>query len=703
MRQSILDTFDDQSSGNINEKQFPFIDHTDESAMIDWLTQDIDAKFRSRASRLETLRRLDAMFKGLPYDVNNRGNNINDIDEQIGLRRPKSIYNFVNEMVEAKVSQRSRFKPAIAVLPNNVNIDDENRAESVKTLLTSKAQEIDLDGLISAGDKVNFLSGESYTYIPWNKDLGGIDPQYKQAIDMGIDLKYEDGTPIPVLCKGDIDIIVLGPDRCYHQLGKKRWEDVCDISICDWIHIDELKAEYPDKAADISSTEGAYYQYFDSYNRSDYEYHALVIEYFYKPTKFLPKGAYAKFIPGLLLETKLDAYPYADNELPVEFDTDIDSQGEITGRPFTANIEKLQRLHDMVSASMARGYAIANSPKWLYAKGSVDANKLTNQYSSLEVKGPIMPQLVSFNGVPSASLDILNWSENGISKASSVYGISRGEPPAGVKAAVALQFLDEQEMQRESRGMAKRQKRIINIYKKMLSRMQQFYTATDGRIFKYLGDDNSYLVSDFSTMDITGEYDIRIEHSSSLPDSKTGKIAAILDLNTATQADPMFNKEAIAQMLDLGNDRRFKQQNTAGLKAAQFKLQKILNREPHPEARAFDDLLVEYPIFMQALRQREFKGEDPDVMKSLQDYIMGMEFVMWKKAQINPIFKQKAMMFPDYPAFYNVPLMPPMMPAGPGAPTANPNQSPEAIGQMESNNQMMQDQQAINNENPGGN
>jgi len=698
VRQAILDSFDDGVSGNMNEHEFPFIDHTDESTMIDWLTQDIDSKFRSRATRLESIRRLDAMFKGLPYDVNQRGNNINDIDEQIGLRRPKSIYNFINEMVEAKVSQRSRFKPAIAVLPNNVNIDDENRAESVKLLLTSKAQDIDLDTLISEGDKINFLSGESYTYIPWNKDIGGIDPRYKAAVDAGLELKYEDGTPIPVVYKGDIDIIPLGPDRCYHQLGKKRWEDVCDVNICEWVHIDELKSEYPDKAADISATEGYYHQYFDSYNRNDYEYHALVVKYYYKPTKFLPKGAYVKFIPGTLLEVELDAYPYLDNELPVVFDTDIDSQGEITGRPFTANIEKLQRLHDMVSASMARGFAIANSPKWLYAKGSVDANKLTNQYSSLEVKGPIMPQLVSFNGVPAASLDILTWSEKGIEKASSVYGISRGEPPAGVKAAVALQFLDEQELQRESRGMAKRQRRIINIYKKMLSRMQQFYTPKDGRIFKYLGDDNSYLVSDFGTMDITGEYDIRIEHSSALPDSKTGKIAAILDLNTATQADPMFNKEAIAQMLDLGNDRRFKQENTAGLKAAQFKLQKILNGEAHPEPRPFDELLIEYPLFMQALRQREFKGEDPIVMNSLIEYITGMEYLIWKRAQINPVFKQKAMMFPDYPAFYNVPLMAPM-----AAPMGAPGEPVEGIDTMESNDQMMKDQQAMTNEIPGGN
>lgn len=701
MRQVIDDAFESNFTGNMNEHLLPFIDYRDESTLLDWLVKDINSKFRSRSTRLEAIRRLDAMFKGLAYDVGGRTAGHNDLDDNLNQRRPKSIYNFINEMVEAKVSQRARFKPAIAVIPNNINIDDENRSEAVKILLTAKAQEIDLDTLVSNGDKINFLSGESYTYVRWNKNIGGIDPRYKEAINKGLSLTYEDGTPIPTVFKGDIDIQPLGPDRCYHQLGKKRWADVCDVSVTDWVHIDELKAEYPEKADDIEATEGAYYQYYDSYNRNDYEYCALVIEYYYKPDRFLPNGAYVKFTPSAILEMNFDKYPYKDNELPVVFDTDIDSQDEITGRPFTSNIEKLQRLHDMTSASMARGFAIANSPKWLYVKGSVDANKLTNTYSSLEVKGPIMPQLASFNGVPSASLDILTWSEKGIEKASSVYGISRGEPPKGIKAAVALQFLDEQEMQRESRGMAKRQRRIIDIYKKMLSIIQQYYTPKDGRIFKYLGEDNSYLVVDFESMDIQGEYDIKIQNSSSLPDSKTGKIAAILDLNTATQADPMFNKQEIAQMLDLGNDRRFKEQNSAGLKAAQFKLQKILNGEDHPEPRDFDDFITEYPVFFQALRQREFKGEDPQVMQALTNYVTGMEYLMWKKAQMNPVFKQKVMMFDEYPIFYKVPMI---APVAPGAPVDSPEGQKgqtDVIGKMESNNSMMKDQQAMNNEMPG--
>lgn len=651
MRQAIYDSFDDNYSGNNNEQLYPFIDHSNDKECLDWLVKDIEAKFRSRTTRLQTLRRLDAMFKGGHSTVLNKGRE----GEDDSLVRPSSIYNFVCEMVEAKISQRSRFKPSISVIPSSIDINDENRAECAKLILTAKAQELDFETILSQGDKFNFLSGQSYTYVKFNKDIGGHSESFKKYKEMGLDLNYEDGTSIPYVMNGDIDIEVLGPDRVYEQIGKKRWQDVNDISIIEWIHVDELKADYPEKEQDISATDSIYHSYFTEEERLDWNNHCMVVTYYHKPTKHLQEGSYVKYTSGVILEKTV--YPYKHNKLPIIFDTDIDAQGELTGRPFTANIEKLQRIHDMASTSWARGFAISNSPKWLYAKGSIDPNKLTNSYSSLEFKGPIAPTLATFNGTPQGSLELLSWTEKGIEKASTVYGISRGAPPPGVKAAIALQFLDEQELQRESRGMAKRQKRIIDLNTMVLSLIQQFYKKEDGRIVKMLGEDNQYLVLDFKSMDLDGSFDIRIENSSALSDSKTGRIAAILDLNTATQADPMFGKEAIAQMLDLGNDKRFRQLNTSGLKAAQFKIQKILNKQEVQEPRDFDDFILEYPMFINTLRQREYKGEDEIVMKSLSDYIYGMEFLMWKKAQINPMFKSKVMMFNEYPVFYKVPMI----------------------------------------------
>lgn len=653
MREGIWDSNKTTSSTSRNDKDLPFIDYRNPEDLLEWLNNDLNDKYDSRRDRLEYINRLEKMFEGEVYDSGPRFTGINDLDEST-TRRPSSIFNYMNNMTEAKMSQRAKNKAAIQVIPAQADLEDENKAEAVKSVLTAKAQELDVDTLASCGDKSNFITGCSYTYIPWNRDIGPINPAYKQAMDMGIDM-----TPFAqAMYLGDVDVQVYGPDRAFQQLGARRWADVEDITFIKFVHIEKLKYDYPEVAGDIQPSFG------DIVIPEEYrnDKYAMVGCFYRRPTKYMPNGAYVEFTRDVILSVEFDKYPYKDNMLPVVYDTDIDLRDSLNGKPFLSNIDKLQRMHDMTSSSMARGIAIANSPKWFYQKGSVDPTKLGNNFSSVEVRGPIQPQLVTFNGMPQGGFQMLEIAERGIQQGAVVSSVSMGEPPKQIESAVALQFLNEQETSRESLGMAKRQVRVLGIYKMILSRMQQFYTPEDGRIFRYLGEDNTYLVQSFEKLDISGDYDIRFENSSSLPDTKSGRIAAIMELNKATQADPMFNKEAIAQMLDLGNDKRFRGESTAGLKAAQFKLQQILDQTGYTEPKTYDDFIVEYPLFIQAIRQREYKGSDDAVIMALTNYIKSMEFLMWEKAKMNPAFAARAMGFPTYPAFFKIPMMPPAPP-----------------------------------------
>ena len=237
MRQIIEDLFqDDLGVSNGNDKPYPFIDHNNSDECLNWLNQDINSKIRSKQTRIEVIRRLEALFKGISTTEYKRRDQ--EIDN--GFKVPKVIVNFINEMVEAKVAQRSRFKPAIAVIPNSVDTKDEIRAEASKYLLTAKAQELDFETLFADGDKTNFMRGESFTYIKWNKYGGQPD---KAALSAG--LTYDDGTPVEVLNIGEVELSVLGPEKVFPQMGKKDWNNVDDVSVIDFIHIEELKHDYP--------------------------------------------------------------------------------------------------------------------------------------------------------------------------------------------------------------------------------------------------------------------------------------------------------------------------------------------------------------------------------------------------------------------------------------------------------------------------
>lgn len=660
MRDFFQDDFSEMNQYSSNDTLYAFIDHKNERECLEWLNNDIRDKINRAETRLERIRQLEALYKGINY----RANDDRNVRDTLGLgsvkpRDAKMFVNFVNEMVEAKVAQRSRFKPSIVVLPNNDDIKDQTNAQSCKQILDCKAQEIDFDKVFSDGDKIQFLRGESYTFVLWDKVAGGVNSTFKKMEELGIKVP---GKKNPM--NGDVCIKVMGPGQAFPQIDKSNFSDVDDISYIEWVHVDELRALYPGKK--IEPSDESMYWDSSSMTRRSLKNHCMVVNYFHKVTRFMEKGSYVKYVNSGILEKKDLTELYDHGKLPCVFDTDIDLEGELHGRPFVENIARLQAVHNMVMASMARGYAIASAPKWVAPQGSVSINKTTNDYGLMEYKGAVPPQLVTYSGVPKDSWEYSDKIERYIEKGSSVYGISRGEPPKGIKAAVALQFLDEQELQRESRGMAKRQRRILDTYKLVLQTMAQHYTPEDGRIFKMLGQDNSYMVKTFNLEGVSS-YDIRMQNTSSLPDSKTGKIAAILDINMATQNDPYFGKEEISSILDMGNDQRFRDKLAVSVKAADTVVQRILNGEVNLQPNEWDDFVVQYPIILRALQERQYKDTELGIANELKEYITSMEYLMIEKSKVSPTFAARLQGMYMFPIFYQVPVAPPMPPEEIGA------------------------------------
>ena len=660
-----------------NKHQFFTVATKGYDEKLQWLTSDIKNKFNTSTSRIEMYRKYEALFKGVHYKSMDYRRNEND-DSYSGTKQPRMAVNFCNEMVEAKVSQRSRNKPAIAVLPNNDEIDDINNAKTVKMLLDNRAQEIDLEKIFADGDRMNFLRGESFTFVTWDKDAGQVHPEYQKVIGMGqkVPMLDKDGKPtgefheMPIMV-GDVKVEVLGPERVFPEQNKTKWDDVNHITVMDWFHIDELKAMYPEHADQIKETDDFFFYDASDYGIKKRKNHVAVFTFYHKKNKFMPEGAMIKHIQDVILED--GPLPYSHGKLPVIFDTDIDVPDELHGRPFLVNIAQLQNLHNMMMASIARNIAVSSMPKWVMPKGAVHRDKLNNEYGIIEFSGPVAPQLVTYSAMNKDLYEMPDKIERYIEKGSSVYGISRGEPPKGIKAAVALQFLDEQELQRESRGMAKRQRRILDTYKMMISVMGDYYKPEDGRMIRILGTDNSYLMKSFGKANFNCAYDVRLLNSSALPDSKAGKISAILDLNTATQTDPMFGKEEIAQMLDLANDERFKDRASVAVKAAETVVWNILNRLPTQEPQEWDDFIVMYPIVLKSLQERTYKETEQDIVQGLKQYLMVMEGLMYNKSLKSPVFAMQLQRFYMFPVLFTIPEIPPM---GMGMPMAQPQQAP---------------------------
>ena len=332
-----------------NKHQYFTVANKDYDERLQWLQSDIKNKFNTSSSRIEMYRKYEALFKGVHYKSMDYRRNEND-DSYSGTKQPRMAVNFCQEMVEAKVAQRSRFKPAIAVIPNNDEINDINNAKTVKMLLDNRAQEIDLETIFADGDRMNFLRGESFTFVTWDKDLGKVHPEYSKTVNAGqkVPVLDKDNQPtgefydMPIMI-GDVKVEVLGPERVFVEQNKTRWDDVNHITVMDWRHVDELKAEYPEHADDLKETDEFFFYDSSDFGMKKRKNHVAVFTFYHKKTKFMPEGAHIVYTSGAILED--GPLPYTHGKLPCVFDTDIDVPDELHGRPFLTNIAQLQNLH----------------------------------------------------------------------------------------------------------------------------------------------------------------------------------------------------------------------------------------------------------------------------------------------------------------------------------------------------------------------
>ncbi len=695
---SDFDTFDEiEGEGLETIKPFPFINRKDDKEVLAWIWKDYKNKAYEARDRIYNYRKLVSLYRGKHF----RSQDTSRVDEEKKTSRtPKVVVNFIQEMVSAKMSKRARFKPGLAVLPHNDEWDDRNNAKTVKNLITTRLNDLDFDYILGSSDLKMYMSAETYCMVDFDPSIGPLDEEYKtQFKDKNKKVPRQDSEGNDIegefidgdIHIGDISLNVYGPDELFCELGRDCIDDVRDFTIKEFVNVEELKFDHPDQEKNIIASEDEFV--FDEETMSEKKAcgKALVIHYYYRPTRYLPEGVYIKAVKGAIL--KKTKYKFDHGKLPFSRETDIDVDGAFRPMSFVNNILDLQRHFNMNASGIARNHALASAPKYAVPKGSCSVHQLNNDFTVLEYAGIKAPEIMRSEPTPREIFEYQGSIEKHIEKQSANYGISRGEPPRGVKAAVAMQFLDEQEGQRETFAMAKRSAHIKRIYKLILETMAQYYDKDDKRMIRILGHDNEYLVESFASADFSRGFSVKIQNSSALPDSKTGKIQSIFDLNQATQEDPIFKKNHIVQMLDLANDDAFKDQATISLRSAQYAVSKIIRGEKPPMLEQTDDFIIHYDTYIRAVRERSFKDKAPaEIREVFKQRIGSLEALMWMRSTKNAFFAQKLQMIECFPIFFTIPneLQGPEEVSG--APPSNTPTGIDSAAMQESNQKQIDEQ-----------
>lgn len=658
MRIESFDEFDDidDTIEESNLKPFALRDDTSEDGTLKWLNENFNYLEKSARPRLEKYIKWAAMYKGDHYGSGYTGDDPRIHREN--SKRPKVVDNFIMEFIDARVSQLARMGSNFAAIPWNNEIGDENVAKACEKLLRARCDELDFDKLQRDADRVKFKYGTSFIKVFWDMEKGPEHPDYTALKKI-----YDGNIPksilkeLPATTVGDVCVEVVTPDKIYPDRWATSWKKgkITHVDEIEWVNIYELKEEYKNKA-DLIDENTRFYMDTDSMIASVPKDKVQVRHFYHPPTKFLPEGAYIKYCDGCILEST--AYKDNHGQFPFieDFDIGLEDEERLFGLPRISQIEQMQRQYNNISSSHARDLGAGSAPKWLVPKGSVDFRSINNEFTLVEYRGAVPPQLVKGNPISSDSLIIQDRIEKRMGKKMTVYDISRGEVPAGITANSALRFLDEQESQVIADSEKTRKTRVLRTYRKMASIMGQYYKPEDGRTLRVLGKQNEYMIEDMKKADFTKVYDIQLQNTSALPDTKTGKISAIIDLNAATQADPIFRREDIVNMLDMATDETFKEETTYSLDSARMIYNKLVNGEKVPEPEMHDDLIVYYTTMFRAIQSYRFKtAVMAENQQLVYEYIRTIEGLIFLKAQKNQKLAMEIQTLDYYPSFFELP------------------------------------------------
>ena len=616
---------------------------------LDWLNTVVSALEKQAISRNTDIRENLEAYRGISRKklLSSRNN-----ERQIFNQSSKFIVNHLHDMTETKVSQLCRLKPHVDIIPTNDEFEDKNSAKAVKLLINHLWYINEIDTLIQRIQRSARIFGESYLFIEWNPSIGDLHPMYVAARDGEIDLtEYdEEGRPIldnkgnpktidikePIFI-GDIEYSLEVPWRVFLQ-RKKSFKDVEYCFRVITKPTEDLKLDYPKLKEEIKVSRNV--RLFDADDLMDQllEEDTVIYEFFHKKTKYCPEGKFVRFTNDVILtETAL---PYSHGDLPFIRLTDLDIPDVLNGVSSYEMLRPLQSMHNNLSTLLAKNLYLTGHAKWVMPRGACKIEALGNDSTIIQYQGATPPQMIQTKPNPREAYNFRDHLVQEMGQVYGVQGVSRGAPPPGITAGVALQFLNEQEQERATADVAKHNEMIQKIARKTIAVAGDYYAPDDGRMLRIVGKDNQYSIRHFDSANLSKDYDIRVQVGSALPESKAGKIQRIIEI---MQMKPdLLSNERWIDLLEFGDTEKMNTLLTAAVKSAESENEDILAGKPVGEPETWEDHIIHWRTHMRVLQSRSFKEDTPDEVRlTMIEHISTTEYAMIEKAKSNPLFEAK--------------------------------------------------------------
>jgi len=654
------------------KKRFFELDLSNKSEVINWLLGEMSYLQDQNRDRINKIHRNVAMYKGIQYQSQQMGSR-QAYDNATFFGNPdqtdKLVVNDIYDLVIKSTAREIKYRPAIEILPANDEFGDKTGSRFCKYLSDYVWYKNKFEGDIqNQCVKLKRIMGEVFLAILWDEDFGDEYPESKEFRSQFMEgktvrVENSDGEKVTIggpIYQGDVKYEVwMTTDVLLDK--KEKFED-CDFMFHQSVHhVSELKKMYPASASEITGGGNTNDLWdYEKCKQRELQNEAVLWKFYHRRTPFLPTGAEVHFINNKIV--KLKEFPFSHKELPVKRLTDIDLPGELHGQSIIDFIKGLTGTYNNLTNIAARNLYIVGHPKWVFPLGSVKKEALGNAITLVEYKGPVAPVLAQQNPTPPELYSFRESIKQDYTNLAGVGMVSQGTPPPGIKAAVALQFLAEQESERDNEKILKYNEWIRQIPEMTLTVCSDKYKDDDKRIIKIIGKNNEWMTQFFPVKYLKQQYDIRIQNSSALPQSKSMRMQTLLDL---TERFPnLVAPEQVLDMLDMAQSQKFTDIVSVSVRAAEAENEQLLEKgNSINDPEDYEDHLVHWPVHVKQVREWSFKNKtEPSRQDRMKDHIRATEYLMSEYAKKNPLFAEKISTLNGFPMFY-VPEPTPLPPS----------------------------------------
>lgn len=648
-------------------------DPSNEQQILQWLRGERDYLAEDARERIRVMRRNLALYKGIQYQELETRIDARDRAADRSQFMRKIVANHLYDLTKNRASRLVKFRPAVAILPTNDELEDKLAAKLCKMLLDHIWYEQDFEGVLQTQLATYAqVMGEVYLFIEWNKDLGDLSPAYVQALkssqDQRIPMLDQDGNQVidkqgnPIYIDqpvriGDVDYrLTMATDVLLQKKHKFKEVDYCFKG--EVVSIDALRIKYPELAAKIKDQDTQIYDY-EKMQMVSTKRQVIVWTFYHRRSPQMDKGRMIKFTDTVILENV--EFPYSHDSLPFIRFTDQDLPGELHGVSFFEQIKGLTGTYNNLTNMLIRNIVLVSHPKWMIPAGSVALDRLGNDITMVQYKGPQPPVLATAQSVPSDVYNFRSALKEEFQQISGVFGVSRGEPPAGIKAGIALQFLSEQESERYNELILKWNEMIKQIAQMTIAVCGDYYDESDERMVRVIGKNNAYMTEFFKVSALEKDYDIRIQNSSALPKSVAARTQTLLDLSE--RFPDQFTGEQVIEMLDLAQSDKFTDAATVAVRSAEAENEKLYETKDDEELAPveFENHILHWKIHTRQMQEFQFKYKtSPEIQQRFKDHVTAHEMFMTEQAKKSPGYAEQLLKLPQFPIFYFEPPAQPL-------------------------------------------